>query len=114
MAEETIRALMTVGIAASLILIWIVAYVDLARRNDLSVAKKVLWALIMFFGAYIGIAAYFVLRPVPEVMGKGLHQSTPDSSEVVSSLESLHDDHTDGSISDADYVDEKRSLFGLT
>jgi uncharacterized membrane protein len=114
MAEESIRVLMTIGIAASLFLIWIVAYVDLARRNDLSILKKVAWALIMFFGAYIGIAAYFILRPVPEVMGKGLHHTTPESSEVVNALETLHEDHADGSISDADYLTQKRSLLGLT
>ena len=113
MAEETIRVLMTVGIAASLVLIWIVAYVDLARRKDLSIMKKVVWAVIMFFGAYIGIAAYFILRPVPEVMGKGLHHTTPESSEIVNALERLHEDHADGSISDADYLEQKRSLLGL-
>jgi len=114
MAEETIRILMGIGIAASLILIWIVAYVDLARRKDLSIVKKIAWALIMFFGAYIGIAAYFVLRPVPEVMGKGLHHTTPESSEIVTELEVLHEDHADGFISDADFVARKRSLLGLT
>ncbi len=114
MAEQTIRILMGIGIAASLILIWIVAYVDLARRSDLSVVKKVAWALIIFFGAYFGIAAYFILRPVPEVMGKGLHHTTPESSEIVNEIEALHGDHADGSISDADYLEQKRDLLGLT
>jgi hypothetical protein len=113
MAEETIRTLMGIGIAASLILIWIVAYVDLARRNDLSILKKIAWALIMFFGAYIGIAIYFVLRPVSEVMGKGLHHTTPESSETVNDIEALRDDHANGSLSDADYLERKRSLLGL-
>ena len=114
MAEETIRVLMGIGIAASLILIWIVAYVDLARRKDLPIIRKVAWALVMFFGAYIGIAAYFVLRPVPEVMGKGSHDTTPESSEIVNALETLHNEHADESISDADYLDRKRGLLGLT
>lgn len=114
MAEETIQVLIGIGIAASLILIWIVAYVDLARRRDLSVVKKALWALIMFFGAYVGIAAYFILRPVPEVMGKGQHKTTPESSEIVNELEVLHEHHADGSISDTDYVEQKHSLLGLT
>jgi uncharacterized membrane protein len=113
MAEETIQVLIGIGIAASLILIWIVAYVDLARRNDLSVVKKVAWALIMFFGAYFGIAVYFIFRPVPEVMGKGLRHTTPESSEIVNELEVLHEDHADGSISDADYLEQKRSMLGL-
>jgi hypothetical protein len=114
MAEATIRTLLAIGIAASLILLWIVAYVDLARRKDLSVLKKVLWALIILFGAYIGIAAYFIMRPMPEVIGKRAHATTPASSEVVENLESLHESHAGGSITDTDYLARKRSLLGLT
>lgn len=114
MAEETFQILMGIGIAASAVLIWIVAYVDLARRGDLSVISKVTWALIMFFGAFVGVAAYFILRPVPEVMGKGPHNTMPESSEIVNALEALHDDHAEGSISDADYLEQKRGLLGLT
>ena len=113
-AENTIQILMGIGITASLILLWLVAYVDLARRKDLSVARKALWAFIMFFTAYIGIAAYFILRPVPEVFGKGANATTPESSAVVDDLESLHESHTEGSISDADYLAKKRALMGLT
>ena len=114
MAEDTIRVLMGIGIAASLILLWLVAFVDLARRKDFSVARKALWALIMFFTAYIGIAAYFILRPVPEVFGKGANATTPESSAIVDGLESLHQSHAEGSISDADYLARKRALMGLT
>jgi beta-lactamase regulating signal transducer with metallopeptidase domain len=114
MAEETLLIVLAIGLGASLLLIWIVAYVDLARRKDLSIMKKAIWAVVMFFGAYIGIAAYFIMRPIPEVAGKGLNPTTSESSRVVNTLESLHTDHTDGSIADAAYLEEKRNLLGLT
>lgn len=114
MAEETLRTLLSIGIAASLVLLWIVAYVDLARRKDLSVVKKVLWGLAILFGAYIGIAAYFIMRPVPEVPGKRADATTPASSAVVEDLESLHSNYAEGSITDADYLARKRTLLGLT
>jgi hypothetical protein len=112
-AEETSRLLIVVGLTASLVLLWIVAYVDLARRRDLSVIKKALWAAAMFFGAYIGIAAYFIMRPVAEVIGKGLNPTTPESSALVSDLESLRSTHAEGSLTDADYLAKKRDLLGL-
>lgn len=112
-AEGTARSLVVIGITASLLLLWIVAYVDLARRKDLSVVKKLLWAAAMFFGVYIGIAAYFVMRPVPEVIGKGPSSETPARSALVADLESLHASHAEGSLSDADYLAKKRNLLGL-
>ena len=114
MAEETLQILLSIGIAASLVLLWIVAYVDLARRKDLSVVKKVLWGLAILFGAYIGIAAYFIMRPVPEVPGKRADATTPASSAVVEDLESLHSSYAEGSITDADYLARKRILLGVT
>ena len=112
-AQETARSLVVVGITVSLLLLWIVAYVDLARRKDLSVVKKLLWAAAMFFGVYIGIAAYFVMRPVPEVIGKGLSSDTPESSALIGGLELLRTSHAEGSLSDADYLAKKRNLLGL-
>jgi hypothetical protein len=112
-AQETARLLVVIGITVSLLLLWIVAYVDLARRKDLSVVKKLLWAAAMFFGVYIGIAAYFVMRPLPEVIGKGLSSDTTESSALVGDLESLRASHVEGTLSDADYLAKKRNLLGL-
>jgi hypothetical protein len=114
MAEGTLLVLLSIGIVASLILLWIVSYVDLARRKDLSVVKKVLWGLVILFGAYIGIAAYFIMRPVPEVPGKRADATSPASSSIVGDLESLHTSYVEGSIADADYLAKKRNLLGLT
>ena len=112
-AEDTSRQLVAIGFTVSLLLLWIVAYVDLARRKDLAVVKKLLWVAAMLFGAYIGIAVYFVMRPVPEVIGKGLNSTAPESSALVGNLESLRSSHTEGSLSDADYLAKKRDLLGL-
>ena len=113
-AEDTARILVVIGLTVPLFLMWIVAYVDLARRRDLSVIKKALWAAVMFFGAYIGIAAYFIMRPVAEVVGKGLNLTAPETSAIVDDLESLRTNHSEGSITDADYLARKRDLLGLT
>lgn len=112
-AQETARSLVVIGVTASLLLLWIVAYVDLARRKDLSVVKKLLWAAAMFFGVYVGIAAYFVMRPIPEVIGKGDSSDTSESSVLVGDLESLRSSHAEGSVSDVDYLAKKRNLLGL-
>ncbi len=111
--EGTINTLVAIGITVPLFLLWIVAYVDLARRRDLAITKKALWAAAMFFGVYIGIAAYAVMRPVPEVIGKGLNPTTPETSAIVSNLETLRENHSEGSMTDADYLTKKRELLGL-
>ena len=110
-AEETVRTLIVIGLALSLLLLWIVAYVDLARRRDLTIPRKAMWAAIMFFGAYIGIAAYFMLRPVPEVAGKGAEATTPVTSRLVAELESLHQLHAEGAVADDDYLAQKSVLI---
>lgn len=112
-AEGTARILVIIGLTVPLFLMWIVAYVDLARRRDLSVIKKALWATAMFFGAYIGIAAYAIMRPVPVVVGKGLNPTTPETSAIVDELESLRTSHSEGSLTEADYLARKRDLLGL-
>ena len=113
-AEETARTLVVIGVTVPLFLLWIVTFVDIARRKDLPILKKALWTAITFFGAFIGIAVYFAMRPVPEVLGKGLRRTTPETSAVVSDLETLRADHANGSINDAEYLAKKRDLLGLT
>ncbi len=113
-AEDTARVLVVIGIAIPLLLLWIVTFVDIARRKNLPITRKALWTAVTFFGAHIGIAVYYGMRPVPEVLGKGLRPTTPETSATVSRLETLRADHTAGSINDADYLAKKRDLLGLT
>lgn len=113
-AEETTRVLLVIGITVPLFLLWMVTFVDIARRRDLSLLRKMMWTAVTFFGVYIGIAVYAAMRPVPEVFGKGLRQTIPETSATVSTLETLRADHAGGSIDDADYLAKKRNLLGLT
>jgi hypothetical protein len=46
-----------------LLLIWVVAFIDVLRRHDLSTSAKVLWALFVLLIPVIGVIAYFVARP---------------------------------------------------
>jgi hypothetical protein len=114
MADGTLAWLLVVGLVVPLFMLWIVAYVDVARRKDLRVTRKVLWTAAIFFGAYIGIAAYFTMRPVAPVIGKGTRATTPRSSQLVADLESLKQSHTEGTVTNDDYLERKRGLLGLT
>lgn len=113
-AEETTRLLLFIGITVPLVLLWIVTFVDIARRRDLSILRKAMWAAVTFFGLYVGIAVYAAMRPMPEAFGKGLTGTVPEISATVTTLEMLRAEHADGSINDADYLVKKRDLLGLT
>lgn len=111
---DSLGPLLIIGLFVPLLALWIVAYVDLARRSTLSVARKGLWAVAMFFGAYFGIAAYFLMRPVAPPVGKEPSATSPRSSAIVTDLETLRQDHTNGVLTDDDYLARKRDLLGLT
>jgi len=113
-ADGTLAWLLVIGLGVPLVMLWLVAYVDVARRKDLRVGRKVLWAGAIFFGAYVGIAAYFVMRPLPPVMGKDRRATTPRSSQLVADLESLRQSHDEGAVTADDYLARKRDLLGLT
>ena len=111
--DNILTQLLAIGLVVPLFLLWIVAYVDVVRRKDLKFTRKVLWATAIFFTAYIGIALYFMMRPVAPVVGKDTRATTPRSSQLVADLESLKEGHTDGAIPDDDYLARKRRLLGL-
>jgi hypothetical protein len=46
-----------------LIIIWIMALVDVFRRDDLGVPGKLLWSAIMLFFPLIGMLVYALVRP---------------------------------------------------
>ncbi|MEE8486415.1 MAG: PLDc N-terminal domain-containing protein [Acidimicrobiia bacterium] len=112
--DDAMRALLAIGLVVPLAFLWIVAFVDVARRKDLPVLQKALWAGVMFFGAYIGIAVYFAMRPIPLPPGKDANATTPPSSAIVTELEALQSRYATGELSNDNYLSRKRSLFGLT
>jgi hypothetical protein len=112
-ADGTLPWLLVIGLGVPLLTLWIVAYVDVARRRDLTLIRKALWAAAIFFMAYIGIAAYFMMRPVAPAVGKNREATTPSSSRLVADLESLKESHVEGTVTAEDYLARKRHLLGL-
>lgn len=112
-ADGTLAWLLVIGLGVPLLTLWIVAYVDVARRRDLRFTRKLLWAAAIFFTAYIGIAAYFMMRPVAPVVGKGREATTQRPSRLVADLESLKQSHAEGTVTTEDYLARKQDLLGL-
>ena len=100
-----------VAITLPLIALWVVAYWDLTRRDDLGNTKKVLWGLAMFVLSYIGILAYAIARPAPQPAGKAADATVPESSRKVAALEELVGAHRDGTLPDAEFEAEKRRIL---
>lgn len=111
-----IRALdtfMLVALALPLFALWVVAFWDIARRRDLTVIRKIMWSVVIVITAYIGIALYAIMRPVPPPPGKARSATIPRASAIVGALEALVAAHDGGDISDATFDLEKRKILGL-
>jgi hypothetical protein len=106
-------AILWVAITLPLVALWIAAFWDLTFRSDLPMPRKLLWGLVMVITVYVGIAAYFASRPVPEPAGKNLGDSVPRTSAVVTDLENLSTAHKAGTLPDDAYLAQKRELLGL-
>ncbi|WP_238652772.1 MULTISPECIES: PLD nuclease N-terminal domain-containing protein [Paenibacillus] len=44
------------------LVLWIIAFVDIARRTRFRFGNKWIWSLIVIFGNILGPVAYFLLR----------------------------------------------------
>ncbi len=109
----SIEFLLAIAISGTLFLLWAAAFIDLTRRHDLPIIKKALWASLVIFTGHVGVLIYFVLRPIRPPYGKGVRHSVDRSSVLVSELERLHAQHTDGHLTDDAYIDAKRDLLGV-
>lgn len=112
--ETTANVFLVIAIAVPLFLLWVAVIVDLLRRNDLSIGKKLMWLVIVVFSVHIGVLLYFIFRPIPPPAGKRRHDKDERASAIVDSIESLHAQHDLGDISDEAYLHAKRELLGLT
>ncbi len=112
--STTFNWLFAVGIAIPIALVWLVALFDLFRRSDLTIARKVVWTVVIVAGVFVGTAAYFIVRPARLPTGKGSRNSTKRSSDIVTNLEALRQQHTDGALNDDTYLKQKRELLGLS
>jgi hypothetical protein len=102
-----------VALTLPLIALWVMAFWDIVRRPDLGPIRKMGWALAIVLTAYIGIAVYAIMRPIPEPPGKVRNATLPRASAIVGSLESLVAAHGDGTLSDESFELEKRTILGL-
>lgn len=111
--DDAFSALFWVAIAAPLVALWVAAFWDLARRRDLSVFRKAVWAAIFILTFYVGLAIYFATRPLRPPAGKGTSRTTPRASGIVTQLEELSESRRADGITEDAYVARKRELLGL-
>jgi hypothetical protein len=111
--EITAEILVVIAIVVPLFLLWVAAFIDLFRRKDLGIGKKLMWGTIVVFSAHVGLLLYFVFRPVPPPSGKRLQDKHDRAFGIVTEIERLHEEHDTGDISDASYLTAKRTLLGL-
>ncbi len=102
-----------VALTLPLVALWVAAFWDIARRRDLSVTRKLAWSVVIIVTAYIGIAVYAIMRPIPPPPGKVNAATLPRASAIVGSLEHLVAAHANGDISDSDFDASKREILGL-
>jgi len=112
--ETAADVLLLIAITVPLFLLWVAVIVDLLRRKDLRIGRRLMWLAIVVFGAHIGVLLYFIFRPIPPPSGKREHDKDERASAIVTEIEVLHSQHDDGDISDATYLDAKRGLLGLS
>jgi uncharacterized membrane protein len=112
--ETVADVLLVIAITVPLFLLWVAVIVDLLRRKDLSIGKKLMWLVIVVVTVYIGVVLYFIFRPVPPPSGKREHDKDDRASAIVASIEVLHVQHDAGDISDDAYLNAKRELLGLS
>ena len=111
--DDALGVLLWVAFTAPLVALWIAGFWDLARRDDLTVYRKAVLAALFILTLYIGLAIYFVMRPVRPPAGKGNSQTVPRASAIVAELESLSTARKTDEIAQAEFTDRKRELLGL-
>lgn len=105
--------LLWIAITIPLIALWVAVLWDLFRRKDLPIGRKAVWVVVIILTAYIGIAIYFVVRPIPDPPGKSATHSVPRASAIVTELEDLVRRNAAGELSEAEFTNTKRHLLGL-
>ena len=102
-----------IAIIVPLGLLYFASYLDLYRRDDLPVRRKIVWAAIIFFLAFIGVAIYFFLRPPRPPEGKRYGETVSRTGAIVGDLETVVAAHAAGDVSDEEFLSRKRTLLGL-
>ncbi len=102
-----------VAIAVPLVLLWLTALVEIVSRRDLSVAKKAMWIAAVIVANYVGVALYYIARPLRPPEGKRYGETLPASSAIVEELERLSAAQGTNPLPEDEYLSRKRRLLGL-
>ncbi len=102
-----------------LIMLWIFALTDLARRTDVSGLAKALWAIAIVFFPLIGMVIYFIVRPSDAPMAKTSEErmaeiQAEESSDAdkLDQLEKLAVLKNNGTITEVEFNRMKTQLLG--
>ncbi|MCL1593161.1 MAG: PLDc N-terminal domain-containing protein [Actinomycetia bacterium] len=109
----SVEFLLAIAISGTIFLLWAASFIDLTRRRDLPIIKKAMWAALVIFTGHVGVLIYFAVRPIRPPYGKGIRHTVDHSSILVSEIERLHAEHSDGNLTDEVYLAAKRDLLGV-
>ena len=102
-----------IAIFIPLILLFVASFIDLYRRKDLSVVRKLLWVAVIVLTVYIGVALYYLFRPPSTPVGKRSGDTNEHTRSVVDQLEGFRSAHDRGELDDAAFLEAKRGVLGL-
>jgi Phospholipase_D-nuclease N-terminal/Short C-terminal domain len=102
-----------------LVILWVFALTDLARRVDISGLAKGLWAVAIVLLPIIGMVIYFIVRPRdaemeanPEVrMQEVMVETAASDSDRIAQLERLSDLKDAGALTDDEFATLKAKLL---
>ncbi|MGI9584346.1 MAG: SHOCT domain-containing protein [Acidimicrobiia bacterium] len=101
-----------------LLMLWIFALSDLARRTDISGLAKALWAIAIVFLPLLGMVIYFIARPADATMAKSPDEQMADlqaenatESEKLAHLEKLAALKDSGTITEEEFTRMKTQLL---
>lgn len=102
-----------------LIMLWIFALSDLARRADISGLAKALWAIAIVFFPLVGMVIYFIVRPSdaameksPEVRMAEIQAEGSSDADKLEQLEKLAVLKNNGTITEEEFNRIKAQLLG--
>jgi len=102
-----------------LVMLWIFALTDLARRTDISGLAKGLWAVAIVLLPIIGMVIYFIVRPHdaaietdPRVrMEEIMAETAATDADRIAQLERLGDLKDAGALTDEEFATLKAKLL---
>lgn len=101
-----------------LIMLWLFALMDLARRADLGGLAKGLWAVAIVLLPIVGMLVYFIMRPHEAeeyadatVRMEEIRSETLGVDDSIDQLERLGDLKESGALTDEEFASMKRKIL---